>query len=519
MSETARREMRVFLARAAAERGDWAELCRLWGFKPHEAQVEVFEAMAEGNASRFVLDFGRQTGKTLFAGLKTAEVLLRPNTRVWVVAPDYDQTEEVWRYLVGALLNEGPIDPTMPDTWGLGIEPKSHKRSKPRRLELPWGSVAEAKSTKPGSKDKLAGATLDMMVGDEWAYCPESAWFRIAPALAVKEAPALFISTPNGMNHFYELWCRGLDSDYSHGGLWPFSKPPNAPTKQPEWKSFYATSQANFANAPGLRTLFDEAQRTTTEEQWRQEYLGSFETFVGQVYKEFDPDKHISEKAEYDEDYPLVLAFDFGSTNPWVCLWVQYTQGDKLHIVDEYYERDDVTSIECGRRVMDRTRRNYPHKHIEWAAADPSGKDDILTLKQEVGIRCHFRKASRARREVNWGISQIRLLLREGRLLVHPRCKETIAEFLAYRYPEKREEQNAKEEPVKDNDHAMDALRYIVAVWHARNPGATRSHTQTGERIIADHEAKAVVDTGSAKINRKLDDQLAELMYGPPKRR
>jgi phage terminase large subunit len=45
---------------------------------------------------------------------------------------------------------------------------------------------------------------------------------------------------------------------------------------------------------------------------------------------------------------------------------------------------------------------------------------------------------------------------------IEPKCTNLIREFSSYRWNETKEGRNDKEEPVKENDHAMDALRYMV---------------------------------------------------------
>ena len=73
-------------------------------------------------------------------------------------------------------------------------------------------------------------------------------------------------------------------------------------------------------------------------------------------------------------------------------------------------------------------------------------------------------------------------------MFVSSKCTETIREFEQYRYPEVKAEQNAKEDPVKDNDHCMDALRYFVACWYARGAEAR----ETRRRLIAARPGKPV---------------------------
>ena len=49
------------------------------------------------------------------------------------------------------------------------------------------------------------------------------------------------------------------------------------------------------------------------------------------------------------------------------------------------------------------------------------------------------------------------------RIVIHPRCRHLIQEFEHYRFPEPDEGSMFPENPKKVNDHALDALRYLVA--------------------------------------------------------
>lgn len=60
------------------------------------------------------------------------------------------------------------------------------------------------------------------------------------------------------------------------------------------------------------------------------------------------------------------------------------------------------------------------------------------------------------------GISKIRELLLQRRIRVHRSCVNLIWEFETYHYPKAKEGMNDSEVPVKENDHALDALRYII---------------------------------------------------------
>jgi len=405
---------------------------------------------------------------------------------VWVVAPDHELTGRVWDEIVRILCDE------------LGFETTMRRDSPPRKLAFPWGSICEGKSTENAAQKNLVGAAVDLLIWDEVAKSPAGIWERqLHPNLADRRGRALLISTPEGYNHFYELWMRGhcgkavpssefrVPSETADGMDDPLgTRNAKLGTRRDRaWRSFYAPSSVN----PHLpKQAIEEARRTYSPQAFAQEWEARFTHFAGQVYPEFDEAIHVH-PLRYKPDLPLAMAFDFGVENPFVCLWLQFTPEDELLIIDEYVKTGETT-LTNGRRVMAQHRaRGY--REIAWAAADPSAKDGRLTLRRHCGIPTTFRRmVSRTERKSDRqaGIEQVRRLLRSGphpsipsptgrgeggegvRLYVDPRCGHTIREFNLYRYPEQGESIAAPEEPEKANDHCMDALRYAVAVWLAR---------------------------------------------------
>jgi hypothetical protein len=433
-----------------AAQDEFRAFCDLIEYRPHAAQRRVHRC----TAPRRVVRWGRRAGKTLLAAVEAAFCLLKGGKRVWVVAPDHELTGRVWDEITRLLCDD------------LGFVPTVRHDNPPRKLAFEWGSVCEGKSTDPNAQKGLVGAAIDLLIWDEVAKSPPGVWERkLHPNLADRQGRALLISTPEGYNHFHELWQRGHRRDR-------------------DWRSFHDPSRVN----PHLpREAIEEARRTYTKEAFAQEWEAEFTHFAGQVYSEFDESRHVR-RLKYDPDLPLAMAIDFGVENPFVCLWLQYTPEDDLHLIDEYVQRG-MTTLENGERTMEQHRQRG-YGPVVWAAADPAAKDGRLTLRHHCGIPATFRRLGRPGvRERQAGIEQVRRLLRgtgaphdrdgqatkpKPRLLVDPRCVETIREFNLYRYPERADDRNSGEEPEKANDHCMDALRYAVAVWLARAPERER---------------------------------------------
>ena len=102
---------------------------------------------------------------------------------------------------------------------------------------------------------------------------------------------------------------------------------------------------------------------------------------------------------------------------------------------------------------------------VETVVVDPSASSLIATIRSH-GVF----SVRRARNEVLNGIRLVAGLLREGVLQFTPQCKDSIREFSLYRWDENGESDRV----VKENDHAMDDIRYFCATILRRDKEVRR---------------------------------------------
>ncbi len=78
-------------------------------------------------------------------------------------------------------------------------------------------------------------------------------------------------------------------------------------------------------------------------------------------------------------------------------------------------------------------------------------------------------------KEIEAGIACLQDLFKQDRLHIHSSCVHLIEELETYSYPDKKPEKNEAELPVKENDHAMDAIRYMLYMQEGK-VGGTHAH-------------------------------------------
>jgi phage terminase large subunit-like protein len=198
-----------------------------------------------------------------------------------------------------------------------------------------------------------------------------------------------------------------------------------------------------------------------SEEAKRSRLFGEFVNQQGVVYSEFSRNVHIIDHFEIPEEWPKYRSIDFGTKNPFCCLWIAWDQKDDvLHVYREYYATERTTS-ENGHLVNGLSKGEL----YDWTVADPESRDGRLTLSRECGFETKAApKHIGVVETINWVKERLSLDV-EGNphLLVHNNCRNLIKEFRLYRWSEGK----GKDKPIKSHDHALDALRYHIA-FHKR---------------------------------------------------
>jgi PBSX family phage terminase large subunit len=281
----------------------------------------------------------------------------------------------------------------------------------------------------------LIGEEFDFMALDEVAKFRNfwAGWQNVLrPTLTPRKGASLFISRPQGFNHWYDL-C-------------------NVQTKNTNFKTFYATAYDNPFIA---KEEIDEARVDLGEVRFAQEYLGEFRKMEGLVYQDFSRSVHLfDDQTPRSKNFVEVIAgVDFGFTNPSCILRIEHDTDNHYWVTAEWYKTKVITKDIIEQiQTMGGITRVYP---------DPAEPDRILEL-QNAGI-----STADVSKDIEAGIASVQALFREKRLHIHISCLNLIGELESYRYPDKRPDQNEYERPIKEKDHACDALRYPL---HMQQP-------------------------------------------------
>ncbi|WP_226040856.1 phage terminase large subunit [Natrinema sp. DC36] len=327
------------------------------------------------------------------------------------------------------------------------------KGSEEPGIHTPSGSRIILESADNDRKiQRLRGPNLSWVWIDEAAAVSERAWEVLSGRLRVGQYRNAFVTTtPKGKNWVYERFYADQDRDVHR------SDPYEVVTANGTHGVFGVPSWLNPHNPDDYIDRLDEEYEG---EFFRQEVEGEFTKFDGLVYSWFDDNDHIlrddPSPDEYDE---FIYGVDWGHGNPMVGLAVGRA-GDAYHIVDEFYETrctNDDLSRELE-EMQDRWREGTVY-------CDPAEPRSIEDLSRD-GF--HAKKADNS---VTPGIQKVSEVRDEFQ--VCEICQNVINEFDLYQYKDGGD----SDDPLKQNDHAMDALRYAILTHTGPDDGQSGSGT------------------------------------------
>lgn len=286
----------------------------------------------------------------------------------------------------------------------------------------------------------LAGALLD-----EVALMPRSFVEQVCARCSVAGSKLWFNCNPAGPEHwFYKNWILR--------------------TQEMNALRIHFTMSDNLSLASSIRQRYE---RLYSGVFYRRYILGEWCLAEGLVYQ-FDRDIHTVE--DLPEDFQKrgewYISCDYGTLNPFSAgLWCVY-RGRASRVAEYYYSGRASSAMKTDEEYYAEVEKLAGDRDIRSIIVDPSAASFIAC------IRRHGRFSVRkARNEVLDGIRLTAAMLQAGVIRISAKCEDAIREFGLYRWEEKGEVDRV----VKENDHAMDEIRYFCATVMRRDPFARKT--------------------------------------------
>lgn len=362
-----------------------------------------------------VLCCGRRWGKTTLAIDQIKGRAAIANSRIAYIAPTYQQARDIaWEALkrdcaqAASKINESRLEITLVN--GSLIVLRG------------WEAI-----------ETLRGQFFHLIVLDEVAMYRnfQLTWQEvIRPTLTDFKGEALFISTPKGFNHFYDLF--------------------NQESEDSDYKSFHFST---FDNPFIPREEIEKARREVTEDRFAQEYLADFRKTEGLVYKEFDREKHLIKLADFDERewniQSTIGGEDPGYRHNAVVLTIKKSASGKYVVYNEWVKKGKTDAEIADYVAACKHDKDYP---------DPENQGFAEELKRR---KVNVRDVVKGPGSVANGINVVRELFKTNHLyIIKENCPMLIHGLETYSYDEPKSNPKHDENPKKEKDDEVDALRY-----------------------------------------------------------
>lgn len=305
------------------------------------------------------------------------------------------------------------------------------------------------------AEPKVRGMTLCLAYGDELTTIPEAFFTQVLARLSVRDAQLFGTTNPDAPNH----WLR---------------KKYLLRAGELNLRTWHSTLDDN----PHLDPRYVRDLKSEYVGLWYKRFItGAWVQAEGAVFDMFDEDKHVI------ADLPaitrwLAVGIDYGTTNAFAAVLVGFGVDGRLYVAREWRHDSKTARRQMSPYEYSQAVRSWLSGidlpggdrgvSPEYVLVDPAAADFRVQLAKD-GL-----PNKPGKNEVVEGIRTMSSLLARDRLRIHRSCTGLLAELPGYSWDDKAAERG-RDEPVKADDHSIDATRYAIHTtraiwWHHLRP-------------------------------------------------
>lgn len=308
---------------------------------------------------------------------------------------------------------------------------------------------------------RIQGQTVDLIYCDEMTLYPESVTYMIDTRLSNDHSRGFGAMNPANPNHIIKQWI-----DKGQAGN----------------KNYYSQHYTLEDNPYVDDDYKNRIRDSLSGIFYKRNYLGLWVLAEGAIFDFFDKRLHVVNKPPRAAEY-WIAGIDYGTRNSFACILIgvstgKYEQGDKKLWVEKEYVWDS------SKKHKQKTNSEYADD--VQAFLDPYGVKAIYIDPSALSFKTELRRRSMhtvdATNDVLDGIAYLSDEIKMGRLFICEDCKSLITEIEGYVW-DHNSARNGVDEPVKQNDHSIDATRYAI-FSHKVSSFNERAHYQNQEQEL-----------------------------------
>jgi len=386
----------------------------------------IINSTAHWNLAHGSVRSGKTIG-TLFRFMQAVNDC--PDSQIWMVGHSSDT---IYQNAIRLLLESDQLAIFRPFcTWYSGK----------RQLKFRDKTIATLGAKDEGAIGGFQGKTFSLVYCDEMTLYPESIIDMIDTRLSNPHSMGFASMNPSHPNHKLKKWI-----DRAEAGD----------------KNYYSLHFTLDDNPYVEETYKQRIRDSLSGLFYKRNYLGLWCLAEGSIFDFFDPSIHILKRPPTAAEY-WVAGIDYGSVNAFCCLLIgvstgRHTQtGKRMWVEKEFYWDPKVMGRQKVNSEFAEDVYNFLEPYsIRGIYLDPSAEAFQLELKKRGMHVMH------ANNDVENGIQMMTTEMKKGNLYVLEECRNTIRELQGYVWDPKAADKGY-DQPLKKDDHACDALRYVMA--------------------------------------------------------
>jgi len=397
-------------------------------YKPRAYQLPILKALDNG-VKRAVWVVHRRGGKDVTILNYVIKELAKSTKTCFYVFPSYAQAKKaIW----DAINSDGfRIIDYIP------TQIIAQKNAQEMKVRFKNGSLLQLIGS--DNIDSIVGTNPSIIVFSEYALQDPSAWDYLRPILKVNKGVAIFISTPRGRNHFWDMFRLARDNE--------------------EW--FCELLTVEDTDVLTQEDIEQERKENMSEELIQQEYYCSFDrgvegSYYAKLLLKMEQQGRITELF-YDEYKVVHTAWDLGWDDSTAVIFFQIDAGS-VKIID-YEEHNNKTLAQMKSIIASKPYRYgynlFPH--------DVEQIDGLSTgcTRREILEDLQIPVTTVKRNLIADGIESVKALM-SSRLMISTRCDKLLKAIESYHKDYDMKNKVYSNKPRHDwSSHACDALRYM----------------------------------------------------------
>lgn len=282
--------------------------------------------------------------------------------------------------------------------------------------------------------DTLEGMTLRSAWLDEAGNMKKRVWIIIQGRTAILGGQVFMTTSPYTMNWLYHDVFKPGEDGHKDFGLF-------------QWMS--------IQNPMFPKAEYQRAMTTMNATDFARRYKGLWRKREGLVYQQWNPITMTFDGASPIPIKEVIAGVDWGYQHPAAIAVIGIGDKPSHVILDEWYKTKQTIQL-----MVDAAKELKARWGIKWFYAD-SARPEYIAEFNKNGLA-----TIEGNKEIVPGINEVRLRIETGNLIVSKACKNTLEELEMYAYPEEFD----SEEPLKQFDHMMDAIRYPMYTYKIAPP-------------------------------------------------